>query len=120
MERSAISHCPIVALPKSDRTVPIMASPEWSCSEVSAAPADNHVLFFGGVVFELGNNATICLRRLLCLRRYARTNNAHCRNCNARHRSLEHAHSAAHASAIERYGEQAPRPQLLRTGLGFV
>ena len=33
-----------------------MASPEWSCSEISAALADNHVLFFGSVKFELGNS----------------------------------------------------------------
>ena len=33
-----------------------MASPEWSCSGVSAAAADNYVLFFAGVVFQLANS----------------------------------------------------------------
>jgi hypothetical protein len=30
----------------SDRTMPIIASPEWACSDVPAAMADNHVLSF--------------------------------------------------------------------------
>ena len=49
--------------PTLDRTVPMLASPEGSCSHVPAAPAHDHVLFFQDVVFELRNRTATCLRR---------------------------------------------------------